>query len=194
MAPDTGHAHDHEHPPGPLADASVRRARTSDAPAVGVVQAEVFAGAYAGRLAPEVLSRFEPQAFARGWRTSLESPPAGAHALFVALAGAQVIGFVAVGPSQDPDAPGDAGEVTVLGVHPGGRRQGHGSRLLSAAVDHLRSFGATALGVWVLVDDEATRAFLQGAGLVPDGARRDRIVSPDGQTLREVRLTCTLEP
>ena len=34
--------HEHQHPPGPLADASVRTARESDAPAVGLVQATVF--------------------------------------------------------------------------------------------------------------------------------------------------------
>jgi hypothetical protein len=44
----------------------------------------------------------------------------------------------------------------------------------------------------VLVDDEATRAFLAGAGFEPDGAYRDRVVSAEGQTLREVRLSCSL--
>lgn len=187
-----GHDQGHGHPQGPLADASVRRARPTDAPAVGVVQAEVFTRAYADRVPSEVVERFEPVAFARAWRAALESPPPGAHALFVALAGPQVVGLLAVGPSQDPDDPGDRGEVTVLAVHPAGRRQGHGSRLLNAGADHLRASGATSMAAWVLLDDEPTRAFLAGAGLTPDGAFRDRLVSPDGQRVREVRLTCLL--
>ena len=48
--------------------------------------------------------------------------------------------------------------------------------------------------VRVLADDEATRAFLVASGLGPDGAYRDRVVSPDGDTLREVRLVASLAP
>jgi ribosomal protein S18 acetylase RimI-like enzyme len=102
------------------------------------------------------------------------------------------VGFVAVGPSQDPDSDATTGEVTALGVHPAGRRQGHGSRLLNAGVDHLTTAGAEQLSIWILVDDEQTRVFLTGAGFAPDGAYRDRVVSADGEVLREVRLSCTL--
>lgn len=177
-----------------MADVSVRRATVNDAPAVGVVQAEVFTRAYAGRVPDDVVARFEPPAFARAWRQSLEQPPPGAHALFVACLGAQVVGFVAVGPAQDPDAPTDRAELTVLAVHPSARRQGHGSRLVNAAADHVRDLGAGSLATWILSDDEGSRRFLRGAGLEPDGAFRDRTVSPEGRTLREVRLTCVLDP
>lgn len=100
------HTHDHDHGPaqGPLADASVRRAGVNDAPAVGYVQAEVWRAAYEGKVPAEVTSAFTPTAFGNAWRDSLATPPPGAHALFVALAGGQVVGFVAVGPSQTPTA------------------------------------------------------------------------------------------
>ncbi|MDR6861803.1 GNAT family N-acetyltransferase [Phycicoccus sp. 3266] len=185
-------AHDHPHPPGPLADASVRTARESDAPAVGLVQATVFREAYAGVLPGEVVDGFEPQAFASAWRRSLASPPSGVYRLLVACAGEQVVGFASIGPSQDPDASPETGELSVLGVHPQARRSGHGSRLLNAAVDTLRGAGAEALSTWVLAEDEATRAFLMTAGLHPDGAFRDRVVSPDGTTAREVRLVADI--
>ncbi|MBM6398984.1 GNAT family N-acetyltransferase [Phycicoccus sonneratiae] len=193
---DTGHdhphghdqGHDHAHEPGPLADASVRRARPNDAPAVGTVQATVFREAYAGRLPDDVLALFVPEAFARGWRAGLTSPPEGVHRLLVACAGEQVVGAVAVGPSQDPDAEPAWAEVTLLAVHPDARRQGHGSRLLNASVDVLREAGAEAVTAWLLADDEGTRGFLAASGFGPDGAYRDRVVSPDGATLREVRV------
>ena len=189
----TDHAgHDHGGDPGPLADASVRRARANDAPAIGMVQAVVFRAAYAGRVPDEVVALFEPDAFARSWRESLTAPPEGVHRLMVACAGDQVVGLAAIGPSQDPDSGGATGEVTVLGVHPDARRQGHGSRLLNAVVDVLREAGADAASLWVLADDEPVRAFLGASGFGPDGAYRDRVVSPDGQTLREVRLTASI--
>ena len=179
---------------GPLADASVRRAGANDAPAVGRVQAAVFRETYAGRLPDDVLARFEPDAFARTWRSSLAAPPDGVHELLVACAGPQVVGLAAVGPSQDPDAGPAAAEVTVLGVHPDARRQGHGSRLLNAAVDVLRDAGAESVALWLLADAEEARAFLTASGFAPDGAYRDRVVSADGNTLREVRLTVLLAP
>ena len=198
MAGDHGHGHDHphEHPagtePAPLADASVRRARPNDVPAIGLVQATVFREAYAGRLPDDVVALFEPDAFARSWRDSLAAPPEGVHRLLVACAGDQVVGLAAIGPSQDPDAGSAAGEGTVLAVHPDARRQGHGSRLLNASVDLLAEAGAESVSLWLLTDDERTRAFLTASGFAPDGAFRDRVVSPDGDTLREVRLTAEL--
>ena len=193
-------AHQHDHPghsahaPGPLADASVRMARQSDAPAVGLVQATVWREVYAAVLPAEVLETFEPQSFASVWRQSLASPPPGVYRLLAACAGDQVVGFAAIGPSQDPDASPGTGELSALGVHPQARRVGHGSRLLNAAVDTLRGAGADRLHTWVLASDEATRAFLLDAGLNPDGAFRDRVVSPDGETAREVRLVADITP
>lgn len=185
-------SHDHSHEPGPVADASVRVAKPTDAPAVGVVQSAVWTQAYAGRVPDEVVSLFEAPAFAKAWRQSLEKPPEGVHRLLVARAGEQVVGFAAIGPSQDPDSGPARGEVTAIGVHPGARRLGHGSRLLNACVDTLRGAGAEDVAIWVLADDEDTRAFLVASGLGPDGAFRDRVVSPDGDTLREVRLVASL--
>ncbi len=183
------HGHDHTHATGPAADASVRRAGPNDAPAVGIVQATVFREAYAGRVPDDVLAQFEPDAFGRAWRASLANPPAGVHRLLVACAGPQVVGAIAVGPAQDPDAEPAWAEVTLLAVHPDARRQGHGSRLLNASVDILREAGAEAVTAWLRADDEATRGFLTASGFGPDGAFRDRVVSPEGRTLREVRVT-----
>lgn len=176
----------------PTADASVRSATVNDAPAVGQVQALVWQEAYDGVVPPQVHAAFDPQAFAGAWRDSLRTPPEGVHRLLVACAGDQVVGFVAIGPSQDPDAGQTTGEVTALGVHPHHRRQGHGSRLLNAAVDILRDAGAEHVTAWCLVEHEGVRAFLSGSGLEPDGAFRDRVVSPDEDTAREVRLIATL--
>jgi ribosomal protein S18 acetylase RimI-like enzyme len=191
-APHDRGQHDHASTRGPLADASVRLARESDAPAVGLVQAVVWREAYAGVLPADVLGELEPAAFAAAWRRSLAAPPEGVYRLLVACAGEQVVGFASTGPSQDPDASPLTGEVSALGVHPGARRAGHGSRLLNAAVDTLRAAGAEEVSAWVLAGDEETRAFLSRGGLRPDGAFRDRVVSADGDTAREVRLVASI--
>lgn len=184
--------HHHAHGEGPVADASVRIARPSDVPAVGLVQSVVWRATYAGVLAPEVLAEFEPRAFTAAWRHSLAAPPTPDHLLLVACAGEQVVGFAAVGPSEDRDADASTAELLVIGVHPDARRQGHGSRLLNAVVDTARGRGRDTLAAWVLAIDEKTRGFLQAAGMQPDGAHRTRIVSEDGATAAEVRLTASV--
>ena len=90
------------------------------------------------------------------------------------------VGLAALGPSDDPDlAESGAVELLVLGVDPDHRRVGHGSRLLAAAAQFGAERGGALLTTWVLVNHEATRAFLQGAGFGPDRARRERVVSPE---------------
>lgn len=187
-------SHPHTHSPGPTADASVRTARATDAPAIGLVQATVFRDTYAAVLEPEALEQFEGPRFATVWRRSLEHPPTPAHRALVACAGDQVVGLAALGPAQDadPGLPEGSGEILVLLVHPDARRQGHGSRLLNASADTLRAHDHTAVVTWVPAGDEATRAFLSTGGLHPDGAWRERVTGPGGETLREIRVVADL--
>nr|WP_306238482.1 MULTISPECIES: GNAT family N-acetyltransferase [unclassified Ornithinimicrobium] len=192
---DTGAvSHSHHHEPGPLADASVRTGRVSDAPAVGLVQATVWSHTFADRVPQEVLDTFEAPAFGSVWRRSLANPPSPLHRLLVACAGDQVVGFAAIGPAEvtDESVSDTDGELLVLAVHPEARRDGHGSRLLNAAADTLRAGDRTAVLAWLLADDEQSRAFTDVAGLAPDGAWRERVVGPGGETVREIRVRAEL--
>ena len=158
------------------------------------MQAVVFREAYAAELAPEVVQQFQPQAFANAWRDSLQGEAKGDGVLLVACAGEQVVGFAAVGASSDPDAGDETAELLVLGVHPDARRQGHGSRLLHAVVDTARARGRDRLTAWALASADEARGFLVAAGLGPDGAHRERIVGPEGETASEVRLSASVAP
>ena len=160
---------------------------------MGFVQAVVFKEAYAAELAPEVIAQFQPQAFANAWRATLEGAAADDGVLLVACAGEQVVGLAAVGASSDPDADDSTAELLVLAVHPDARRQGHGSRLLHAVVDTARARGRDRLTAWALASAAEVREFLVAAGLGPDGAQRERVVGPDGETAKEVRLAAVLE-
>jgi GNAT superfamily N-acetyltransferase len=157
---------------------------------VGAVQSALWQQAYASLLPAEALAEATPEEFARVWRESLASPPSGAYRLLVACAGDDVVGFTAVGPSVDPDATDVDGELLVGGVSPGARRQGHGSRLLNATVDTAGLTGFARVRTWLLSADEATRGFLEAAGFVTDGARRERVTGPaEGDVAGEIRLT-----
>jgi ribosomal protein S18 acetylase RimI-like enzyme len=60
----------------------------------------------------------------------------------------------------------------VLVVDPAHGRQGHGSRLLAAAVDLLREDGFTHVFTWVPSTDDPLRRLLIESGWAADGARR----------------------
>ena len=184
------HSHDR-----PVADASVRVATPGDVEAAGAVQSALWQEAYASLLPPEALAAATPAEFARAWRESLAHPPSGAYRLLVACAGEDVVGFAAVGPSADPDATDVDGELLVGGVRPANRRTGHGSRLLNATVDTAGLIGFARVRVWVLASDGSTRRFLEAAGFVADGARRERATGSGhreggaAEAAAEVRLT-----
>jgi GNAT superfamily N-acetyltransferase len=174
---------------------SVRLARTSDVDDVARVQIAAWRAAYADVIPADVLDALDPDDIAWEWGRSLLQP--GPHRLLVALAGSSpdspdadaLIGVAAVGPTPDPDSPG-AGEISLLVVDPAHWRQGHGSRLLHASVDHLIAAGHQEAVCWVPLADEPRRQFLQSSGWAPDTAYRDRDLG-DG-VLREVRLVTVI--
>lgn len=165
------------------ADASVRTAAAADVGAIGAVHARAWRAAYTDLLPPEVLAALDPAALGVAWATAVTDPPTRRHLVVVACAGPTVVGFAAVD---------DRGELVALLVDPAHQRQGHGSRLLAAVVDHLRENGTALLVAWCPVQDTVRRAFLVSAGLGPDGAWRDLEVPGAGSGLREVRLVAGL--
>lgn len=181
---------------GVTADLKVRAARATDAPAVGEVQAQVFRATYADVLPSAVVASFDGHRFASAWRQSLRTPPDGDHRLYVACVDDRVVGFTAVGPATDPDAGERDAELLVGGVAPEHRGHGHGARLLNAAVTGLRDAGWGGVLVWVPDGDpgEALRDFLTKAGLMADGAVRERVVDEDDRVLGETRFAADLVP
>lgn len=130
--------------------------------------------------------------FTEQWRAAVSNPPTSRHRLLVATDDRVVVGFAAIGPAQDPDRwPGTDAEIYALHVDPAHTRQGHGSRLLNALVDHLVEDGFHAVYAWALEQDNPLRAFLEEAGWRADGARRELDM---GVLVPMVRLHASITP
>ncbi len=175
-----------------MADSSVRAAAPDDASAITRVQAAAWRATYGGVLPVEVLDHLGSPDAAQEWRRAVTAPPSQRHRVLVALAGADVVGLTAFGPSDDTDlvAMVDA-EISELSVLPDRTREGHGSRLVNAAVDHLRGDGFLHARVWVAAGGPGERlhTFLAGAGWAEDGARRELDLYGDGRLIvPQVRL------
>jgi GNAT superfamily N-acetyltransferase len=175
-----------------VADSSVRAATPGDADVIARVQAAAWRGAYADLLPAEVLDDLDSADAREQWREAIATPPSARHRVLVAMSGPDVVGFTAFGPAEDSDlvAMVDA-EMIALCVLPDRIREGHGSRLVNAAVDHLREDGFLHVRVWLAAgaEDERIHAFLAGAGWAEDGARRELDLHGDGQlVVPQVRL------
>lgn len=142
------------------ADVSVRPAVTGDDEAMTRVQ--VAAWRQAGILGDDVVAALDTDRMRERWAAAVTTPPGPGFAVFVALDGPRIVGFAAVSP----------GLITALEVEPAFQRSGHGSRLLTSAVDRLRVDGAQRVSAWVLDGDTAREEFLGSAGLGFDGTAR----------------------
>lgn len=172
---------------------SVRLALPSEAEAIAALQRRAWAQLYPEPIAARLLAEAELAAMAQAWAAAIERPPLATLRVLVALDSSdgrhRVVGFAAVGPSDDPDAsPAVDGTIAEFAIDPLAQRHGHGSRLLQACVETLRADGFTRATWWVRSTDDPLRSFLTGAGWAPDGAHTERGGDDDQTGLRFVRL------
>ncbi|PFG33521.1 GNAT family N-acetyltransferase [Sanguibacter antarcticus] len=162
------------------ADVSVRPAIPGDDAAVADIQVAAWRASHATLLGEDALESLDGERIRRQWEAAITAPPGPGYAVLVACERADVVGFAAVGPAV----------LVALEVAPSAQRSGHGSRLLSAAVDRLRSDGASEMSTWVLDDDPAREQFFTGAGLGPDG--KTRLLATGVREVRETRWSATI--
>lgn len=177
----------------------VRLARVPDVERIGEITAASWRARLAGLVPDDVLAALDADALGLAWTSGILTPPTRAHRLLVAVERTSdeelIAGFAALGPAEDPDAEPDTVEVLALEVDPPRQREGHGSRMLTAAIDLARESGATKASIWCPLPDEARRAFLLSAGWGPDSAYRDIEVAEGlaaPVVVREVRLVTGL--
>jgi len=140
-------------------------------------------------VATEVLASVDLATMTERWELAIVRPPLAQFRVLVAIGDERVVGFAAVGPSDDPDA--EAGEDAVVAefvIDPQAQRRGHGSRLLNACVDTLKADAFVRATWWVHATDDVLRSFLTGAGWAADGAHSEVAVSEGGPGLKLVRL------
>jgi GNAT superfamily N-acetyltransferase len=157
------------------ADVSVRPAIERDAAELARIQHASWAQTIAEPLGADTLESLDLDAMAEQWRTAITTPPGPGFSVLTALAAQQVVGFCAVSPEL----------IVAFEVDPLHQREGHGSRLLSAAVDRLRQDGANSANVWLPRDAQAKQQFFASAGFGEAGRIRHLQVSEDREIVEE---------
>lgn len=164
------------HDPVPTT-AAVRLAWPREAGAIAAIQRRCWAET--GRA--DLLAGFSDADLSEAWTQAIVAPPMAHFRVLVAHDGAGTLtGFAAIGPSDDLDTGDQDAEIAEFAVDPAARGQGHGSRLLWAAVDTLRSDGYQRAVWWMGATDDQLRAFAVDSGWGADGAHREiALAGPD---------------
>lgn len=173
---------------------SARLATREDAVVIG----ELLAADMRTRIklsAPDVAEQLLPMVdsdrLAQSWLEAVTS--SDGETVLVATADNEVIGFAAYmpvsaqvraeeharfpHPSGQQDSFPRRAEILSFTISEQHRRQGHGSRLLQALVDHAK-VNVDELGVWVATSDEQRIRFFQSAGFGATPAKRDLNIGP----------------
>ena len=158
---------------------AIRRARKSDASAIGRVHVETWRSAYAGLLPEAMLVRMSDVRQSAWWSRAL-SDPREARGIFVADdPDMGVVGFGSCGPVRETPEGLDGtearvGEVYTLYVESDFQNQGLGRRLLDAMFRQLHADGFDTAVLWMLAENP-TRFFYEGLGGARVGHRLDRM-------------------
>jgi ribosomal protein S18 acetylase RimI-like enzyme len=159
----------------------IRAALPADAAVVAGIHHHGWTDSYKGLLPDVYLDSLDADACLSRWVSALaDGTPLE---ILVAEFDGRVVGFVAAGPSTDPDATA-AGEIWDLWVAADARSQGVGGELLRVALDHLAAGHQAAL-VWVLGENARGRTFYARTGAVHDGMTRTTPITAG--TMTDVR-------
>ena len=133
----------------------IRRARPTDATAIGAVHVAAWRSTYAGILPKDYLARLSAVRQAAHYQAAIR----GGIGVYVAVradsdpGAAIVVGFATAGRArQGSGAPAD-GEIETLYVLDDWRDRGLGRRLMRATADHLSDMACQDVFLWVLRDN-----------------------------------------
>ncbi len=141
----------------------IRRAKPSDADAIGRVHAQSWREAYTGTMSEQFMAGISDDERITRWRTILTQPGLGKQ--WVAEVDGAVVGFSASGPSRDehPVRPLELWAIYLLTSH---SRRGIGTALVEAAI------GTGPACLWVLAANTPAQEFYRALGFEADGAEK----------------------
>lgn len=150
----------------------VRRATVDDARALAVVHVRAWQAAYRGAMPDAYLDALSVSDRTAWWRETLGADPGPSQpTTFVGLAGAEIGGFVVVGPCSDETVADRASQLWALNLDPPRWGTGLADALIGEGTEHLQALGRPEAVLWVVESNARARRFYERHGWAPDGAR-----------------------
>ncbi len=166
---------------------SVRKATTTDAPAIAAIHVRSWIATYGkppgGRgIDMDIAHRTEL------WERRLHQQGIGRH-VSVAVENRTVVGFIYFGPSPDvEDDPQSTGQVFSVHVEPELTNRGIGRHLIGHAADELGATGASRVTLWVVASNQQSRGFYERLGWRSDGKHRWEELALEGEQGDQVEV------
>jgi len=148
----------------------IRKASEHEAARISQIHVAAWKAAYRGLIPDDYLDSLDPLQRTVTWKALIGAPE---ELVLVAVRGPRIVGFCSLGASRDPAAPPEIAEISSLYVEPGEWRQGAGSSLVEAAVDHAVKQRFREMSLWVLATNERAKRFYAAAGFEPDGTEKE---------------------
>lgn len=142
----------------------------------------------------ELAAGLDPDEMTAAWTAAILRPPLATYRVLVATdTEGRIVGFAAVGPSEDQDATESTGVVAEFCVLPNQWGAGHEDRLMHAVVATLRADGFERATWWVVASDDTTRTLLAESGWEPDGAHQELGDESGEHRVKLVRLHTAID-
>lgn len=145
-----------------MTEISFRPAVVDDAQAIAALRVDSWRATYRGIMPDAYLDNMQTEQSAAMWQQVL-SIDASAICVFVAEAGAEIVGF-ASGMLLTPEKFDCNAELTGIYIKPIAQRGGVGRRLLWLVAQRLQQAGALSLLSWVISENQAARKFHEELG------------------------------
>lgn len=169
---------------------AIRPAQVADAGAIAEIHVQTWRDAYRGIVPDAHLDALSRSQREEAWGKTLAE---GTTHVLVAETEGRVVGWIAAGPSRDPDARPGTGELHAIYIDSRHWRRGVGRLLWQRAEAHLRAQGFAIFTLWVLEENAGARAFYQGLGFGEDRSGR-KAIALGGRSLVEMRYTLPAPP
>jgi ribosomal protein S18 acetylase RimI-like enzyme len=156
---------------------------TEDAAAIAQVHVAAWRAAYRGIMPDTTLATLSVADRQANWTVSIAK---GEPTVLVAESNGELVGFLALGPTRDSDAPPGTLEILVLYVAPSFWSRGAGRALCQACRSVASARGVPLVSLWVLVANEPARRFYSSVGFA-EQTGTSRPYERDGVSLNQVR-------
>lgn len=168
-----------------MRDPEIRRADPDDARAIAELHVRSFSSAYEHLPLTRRSAETGLEDRMDFWKSRLDRTGV---ATLVAVEEGEVIGFVHLGPSPDPDADESTGHIFSVHVEPSLTGSGVGGRLVEEAVRSLLRDGYGSVTLWAVGENQRAQRFYSRHGWRADGVSRVEKLAVGGEDGDEVEV------
>ena len=169
---------------------TIRQAAVEDAQTIAEVHVHSWQWAYRGLFPDHYLESLSIGEGADAHRRRIASETEGRT--WVAEHQGRIVGFATTGPSRDPDASPQTGEIGAIYLRHDATGKDIGRALQAHAVHDLWQRGYEQATLWVLESNVRARRFYEKAGWITDGTTKTEDLS--GASLHQIRYRAHVRP